>query len=290
MFRTKNLLFFLLLLCCMTGSAKTKAPASELPLQWNDLPKGAQWAVYQGTLFGEERSFAVFRCPLRNHKAEVASDPGRLEPRSADDPAAPDPLRPATTTSGFGERYDALAAINAGYFDMRTLFPTTFVLDEGEQEGETTPPELGRVNGLITMKGHKVKMGACMPDGYRTFTGKYREAIASGPVLMADGKVVGNWDNGGFFDDSHPRSVIGTGGGYLFLLVIDGRFDNAKGTSIPNTAELCRMLGMEEAVNLDGGGSSALWVSGVGVISHPCDNRTFDHYGERTIPNAIIVH
>lgn len=42
--------------------------------------------------------------------------------------------------------------------------------------------------------------------------------------------------------------------------------------------------------NLDGGGSSALWTSTTGVISHPRDNRRFDHEGERTVPNLIAVY
>ena len=38
------------------------------------------------------------------------------------------------------------------------------------------------------------------------------------------------------------------------------------------------------------GGSSALWTSTTEVISHPRDNRRFDHEGERTVPNLIAVY
>ena len=74
-------------------------------------------------------------------------------------------------------------------------------------------------------------------------------------------------------------------------MVIDGRFKGAAdGASIYETAYICHLFGMTDAINLDGGGSSALWTSTTGVISHPCDNRRFDHEGERTVPNLIAVY
>jgi exopolysaccharide biosynthesis protein len=46
---------------------------------------------------------------------------------------------------------------------------------------------------------------------------------------------------------------------------------------------------MVEAMNLDGGGSSTLWSKAYGVVSHPCDNRTFDHEGSREVSSTLIV-
>ena len=50
------------------------------------------------------------------------------------------------------------------------------------------------------------------------------------------------------------------------------------------------MLGMKDAINLDGGGSTTLWTAKTGVINHPYDNKTFDHEGVRTVPNLIVVY
>ena len=50
------------------------------------------------------------------------------------------------------------------------------------------------------------------------------------------------------------------------------------------------MLGMTDAINLDGGGSTTLWTEKTGVINHPYDNRKFDHDGERSVPNLIVVY
>ena len=43
-------------------------------------------------------------------------------------------------------------------------------------------------------------------------------------------------------------------------------------------------------MNMDGGGSSALWEHSYGVLNHPCDNKKFDHDGERTVPDIIIAY
>ena len=47
---------------------------------------------------------------------------------------------------------------------------------------------------------------------------------------------------------------------------------------------------MTQAINLDGGGSTTLWTKKTGVINHPYDNKKFDHEGERTVPNLIVVY
>ena len=72
--------------------------------------------------------------------------------------------------------------------------------------------------------------------------------------------------------------------------MVDGRFPSqGEGMSINELEVLCESLGLFEAINLDGGGSSTLWAKDAGVINHPYDNQKFDHEGERVVPNVIIV-
>ncbi|MCR5710669.1 MAG: phosphodiester glycosidase family protein, partial [Bacteroidales bacterium] len=47
-------------------------------------------------------------------------------------------------------------------------------------------------------------------------------------------------------------------------------------------------LGCRDAINLDGGGSTTMVVSGR-IVNHPCDNRKFDPAGERSVANAICI-
>ena len=59
--------------------------------------------------------------------------------------------------------------------------------------------------------------------------------------------------------------------------------------TIAELTRLARELGLTDALNLDGGGSSTLWTLPAGVINHPSDNGVFDALGQRIIPNAIVV-
>ena len=74
---------------------------------------------------------------------------------------------------------------------------------------------------------------------------------------------------------------------------MDGRSPgNAIGVNIPELAHLIRVLGGRDAINLDGGGSTTLWMEegeGNGILNCPSDNRRFDHEGERSVSNAIFV-
>ena len=74
------------------------------------------------------------------------------------------------------------------------------------------------------------------------------------------------------------------------LKAVDGRFPGqAEGMTIDEMQVLCQSLGLYEALNLDGGGSTTLWVKGEGVLNHPYDNKVFDSLGERIVPNIITV-
>ena len=81
-----------------------------------------------------------------------------------------------------------------------------------------------------------------------------------------------------------------TNDGWVYLVVIDGRTPGkADGATIHETARIARLLGLDNAINLDGGGSSTLWTRAGGVISKPCDNKRFDSAGQRRVPNIVII-
>ncbi len=60
----------------------------------------------------------------------------------------------------------------------------------------------------------------------------------------------------------------------LYVVVVDGRSDQSVGAGLDDLANLLRDLGAWDAINLDGGGSSALFVRGEGgVVNRPSDGR-----------------
>jgi exopolysaccharide biosynthesis protein len=202
----------------------------------------------------------------------------------------------ASVVSGLGAKSKALAAINASFFD-KDRFPTEFVKDEGKIVCSRPAVPGSRANGMFRIKdkkGRKVDI-LTVRDSMSTFQAAdgWREALLSGPVLMEDGEIVDYSENASqsFTSRRHPRSLIGyTADGWIYFVVVDGRFSGkAEGMSIFELQTLCQALGLYEAINFDGGGSSTLWTKENGVVNHPCDNKTYDHAGERIVPNAIIV-
>ena len=98
-----------------------------------------------------------------------------------------------------------------------------------------------------------------------------------------------------FIRTKHPRSAVAlTKDGKILFITVDGRFPKYAGVaSIPEQAQLIRILGGKDAINLDGGGSTTLWLSGApdnGIVNYPCDNKRFDHRGERTVPNILYIY
>lgn len=120
--------------------------------------------------------------------------------------------------------------------------------------------------------------------------------MASGPLMLKDGRYC-DWSlcEKDFIRTKHPRSAVAlTKDGKILFITVDGRFPkHAGGVSIPELAHLIRILGGKDAINLDGGGSTTLWLSGApdnGIVNYPCDNKRFDHRGERTVPNILYIH
>lgn len=232
-------------------------------------------------VFNSVQDISIARFPMWAQSVSVAESHG---PKAA-------------VTSTFGKDNKALAAINGSYFDGE-LMPVTFVKDEGRVICSVTTGG-ARCNGMFRIKDKKGrKVDILTVDSLSTAKSAkgWREAIVSGPVLLEDGAPViyendGTRDFRRFYARRHPRTLIGyTADGWVYFIVVDGRFPSqADGMSIAELQVLCESLGLYEALNLDGGGSSALWTKDFGVLNHPYDNLVFDHEGERVVPNAIIV-
>lgn len=267
------------------GYAEDSIAFKNAEWQVTDLGKGAEAMCTQVKMFDSIQSICVIRYPARRFKTGF-----RHCPESE-----------AGKTSVLAQRAEANMAINGGYFDNGPV-PCVYFRIGDETFSLTKSKEAKlRVNAVIGFKdrrGKKMMISRCSPEEYEDITGKWHSVMATGPLLVENGdiavpesyaKAYPDGKTGGFYDGRHPRSIIGSDDdGNIYMIVIDGRHkDNADGTTIYQTAFISYLLGLTDAINLDGGGSSALWSKETGVLNHPSDNRTFDHNGERTVPNFI---
>ena len=240
--------------------------------------KGLTLKQLQTTLFNSAQSISLVEISPRHYTLHIAGNAGMLR------------------TSQQAENHDATAAINGTYYNMRQGNSVCFYMDKGVAIDSTSHSEFAsRVNGAIILQRRKVELTPWGIDIERTFNGKRKSVLASGPLLVENGEY-SDWSrcDKAFIETRHPRSAIFIkNDGTIVMLTVDGRSkDNAAGMSIPELACLVKLLGGKEGINLDGGGSTTLWIRGEehnGVVNYPCDNRRFDHEGERSVSNIIYA-
>ena len=83
----------------------------------------------------------------------------------------------------------------------------------------------------------------------------------------------------------HPRSAVGISrdGRTLWLYTVDGRSTRSAGMTLVELADAMRALGAWQAMNFDGGGSTAMVIDGTLV------NMPSDATGEREVGNALLL-
>ena len=202
-----------------------------------------------------------------------------------------------TPVSSFAEQQHALAAINGSYFDMTLGNPVCFLRIDGQQVGENTPQKSDSVNrkyyqyATLTLRGGRPHL--TVPDSNRLSEEKMKEKniMTAGPMLIHHGALVPQRDDRTFVTSRHNRTALGIRpDGTTLLLVADGRFkEQAEGLTLTELELIMRWLGCSDAINLDGGGSSTMYIKDSGVVNYPSDNRRHDHEGERPVSNAILI-
>ncbi|CAG7625096.1 phosphodiester glycosidase family protein [Paenibacillus allorhizosphaerae] len=89
--------------------------------------------------------------------------------------------------------------------------------------------------------------------------------------------------------DRHPRTMVATKQGKLYLVTVDGRQPGySDGITLAEGAYYLQGLGMENALNLDGGGSTTYYVREPGDSGVNLQNRPSDGH-DRAVGNALAV-
>ena len=113
--------------------------------------------------------------------------------------------------------------------------------------------------------------------------------VAGTPWLVRAGQVRSQADDAGcvaLCAHTHPRTAVGLAGGGRWLLVVlaEGRRPPVAGLTLVQMSQLMRELGAHDAINLDGGGSSTLWLNGRAVMGRPGNEP-----GERALSTVVNI-
>ena len=200
------------------------------------------------------------------------------------------------TTSSQAESAGALAAVNAGFFNIKDGGSVTYIRSNGLIAETDTAGKWKRnsnmTGSLLIDDDREVFIKESMPNSWYDSNPDYEDVLITGPLLMKGSQPV-RLPETSLVISRHPRSAAGTiSSNKVLLLTIDGRTGESYGMTLPELAELMRLLGCKDAINLDGGGSTTMWINGKpfnGVVNMPCDNKLFDHLGERAVSDILIV-
>lgn len=238
-----------------TGNGKRLTPA-----QYDSIEGPSVLAVINTTFFSFQTNRSL---NIVMHNGKVID----VNPKSI-----PNPRRTIYTTRGaFGlskrNRPDIAWVYNVGEKNRPYAYDVPIT------------PEINGTDTVYHQPGKKYPRGA--------HRWKMKEAAGGGPVLVQNGKVhvTMNEERMGGVKDFHPRSAVGyRADGKVILLVVEGRNKGvAEGATLSQLAEIFTSLQCVEALNLDGGGSSALYVNHLNTI------KPSDAAGQRPVPAVLVI-
>ena len=237
----------------------------------------------EGSLFCSAQHLSVIEIPAKSHRRLAFACDSTL-----------------TEVSAQAMRRNAYAAINGSFFDMDQGNPICYLRIDGAPVGENTPGRNDTVNrkyyqyASIALRNGRPAL--VVPDSNRRWEEGMADSnvMTAGPMLLVGGHATAQRDDRTFVTNRHNRTALGVkADGTTVLVVADGRFKHkAEGLTLPELQRLMRWLGCQEAINLDGGGSTTMYVHDRphdGVVNYPSDNQNYDHEGQRPVSNVILV-
>jgi Phosphodiester glycosidase/SPOR domain len=148
----------------------------------------------------------------------------------------------------------------------------------------------------LAIIGQRLQIRSQLTDGRTRHPSPSTMIVNGGPELVRDGQPHATPATDGMIrpgDPSfyyawaakrNPRTIAGVDrNGTIVLVTADGRSTSSLGLTIPESAAVAGALGMYDAINLDGGGSTTMYANGQ-VINTPSDAT-----GERPVGDAILL-
>ncbi len=202
--------------------------------------------------------------PQRIHAAYVSlCEPG-LHPRATRYEER------SQTTSAWAGSVGAFVAINGAFFSYDDYDAIGWSMGDGESWPTASDYEgYSAVAFASYARADIFDTDVPLPPDDQPW---WREMVPGWPLLVDDGELVDN-DCESHLCYDNPRTAVGLteDGSTAILVTVDGRSDSAAGMTTAELAELMLELGAFRAINLDGGGSTTMYVEGLGVVNDPSD-------------------
>ena len=187
---------------------------------------------------------------------------------------------------------DALVGINAQYFD-NSSGGTGLARDFLKIDGVVSTQGTDKRNSTFAGGAFVITDGVADiktvngNEGARTLADQ--NVMVCGPLLIDNGEYASLNLNSTHNTETHPRTAVAvTENGSVLLVTIDGRFPGqAVGMPTPLMQEFFTILGAKSALNLDGGGSTTMYIKGKGFVNHGSDGSNWTNPTERKV-NSII--
>lgn len=200
------------------------------------------------------------------------------------------------TTSEFLTEFDAQVAINGSFF---APFRSNATDDYYPRRGDSVDILGLAISDGVTYSTSQQGMGVLcvLADNQaqiqpQSCPADSEQALAGSAILVNQGTPISNEDLSG--DALHPRTAVAIDklGQTLWLIVVDGRQPGySEGIALVELAKGIQDLGAYTALNLDGGGSTALVVedgASYRILNRPIDSRI--PMRERPVGNHLGIY
>ena len=195
-----------------------------------------------------------------------------------------------TRTSTLAKKHHAIAAINGGFFNMREGYSVSYLESKDSVIAYTQNETVKRSSNtsmlnasFIIEKVGDIQIHYEYPDSVYFMSDKEYGVLGAGPLLILNGKKL-NIRSTSFSSNRHPRTCICETEKSVLMITVDGRNIEAEGMSLYELQDYLLTLNCIDAINMDGGGSTTMWIKDRGIVNIPSDIT-----GERPAANAIII-
>ncbi|MEH2256153.1 phosphodiester glycosidase family protein [Nostoc sp.] len=191
------------------------------------------------------------------------------------------------TVEEFAQKHQAVAILNAGFFDPANQKTTSYIVRQGkliadpkENERLVNNPNLKSYLGKIFNRtefrrylcGQTIRYSIALHSQSPPAGCQLVDAIGAGPRLLPELTL----EKEGFVDNANKRDALGSNqpnartavgitrdGSVILVMVAQKPLAPVNsGISLPALADLMKTLGADQAMNLDGGSSSSLYYNG----------------------------